>query len=59
MRTLYHQRPFGEIPESRILSPEVIGLTDDAMIQMRQAVYGVGTGSLSIDEAIAKFGKFE
>ena len=50
---------FGEIPESRILSPEVIGLTDDAMIQMRQAVYGVGTGSMTIDEAIAKFGKFE
>ena len=27
---------FGELPESRILSPELIGLTDDAVIQMRQ-----------------------
>ena len=49
---------FGDVPESRILSPEVIGLTDDAMIQMRQAVYGVGTGAMTVDEAIADYGKF-
>ena len=49
---------FGEVPESRILSPEVIGLTDDAVIQLRQAVYGVCTGSMTIDEAIGKYGTF-
>ncbi len=49
---------FGEIPESRILSPEVIGLTDDAVYQFRQAVYGVGTGTMTIDEAIGGFGSF-
>ncbi len=49
---------FGAVPESRILSPEVIGLTDDAVIQMRQAVYKVGTGELTIDEAIAGYGSF-
>ncbi len=49
---------FGDIPESRILSPEEIGLTDDAVIQMRQAVYGVGTGSMTIDEAVAGYGSF-
>ena len=49
---------FGDVPESRILSPEVIGLTDDAVIQFRQAAYGVGTGAMTIDEAIAKFGAF-
>ena len=49
---------FGEVPESRILSPEVIGLTDDAVIQLRQAVYGVCTGAMTIDEAIAKYGTF-
>ena len=49
---------FGKIPESKILSPEVIGLGDDALIQVRQAVYKVGTGEMSIDEAIAGFGKF-
>ena len=50
---------FGSIPESRILSPEVIGLTDDAVIQFRQAVFEVGTGSMTIDEAIAGYGSFE
>ena len=50
---------FGDIPESRILSPEVIGLTDDAVKQFRQAAYGVGTGAMTIDEAIAGYGSFE
>ena len=50
---------FGEIPESRVLSPEVFGLTDDAVVQFRMAVYGVGTGDMTIDEAIANFGKFQ
>ena len=49
---------FGDVPESRILSPEVIGLTDDAVIQMRQAVFGVATGAMTIDEAIAGFGTY-
>ena len=47
---------FGSIPESRILSPEVFGLTDDAVIQLRLAVYGVATGTMTIDDAIADFG---
>ena len=49
---------FGDVPESRVLSPEEIGLTDDAVIQLRQAVYGFGTGKMTIDEAIDKFGTF-
>ena len=49
---------FGDVPESRILSPEEIGLMDDAVIQLRQAVYQVGTGKMSIDDAIAAFGTF-
>ena len=49
---------FGDVPESRVLSPEEFGLTDDAVIQMRQAVYGVGTGKMTIDEAIDSFGTF-
>ena len=50
---------FGDIPESRVLSPEVFGLTDDAVFQFRMAVYGVGTGTMTIDEAIANYGKFQ
>ena len=49
---------FGDVPESRILSPEEFGLTDDAVKQFRQAVYGVGTGAMTIDEAVAGFGTF-
>ena len=49
---------FGEVPESRILSPEEFGLTDDAVFQFRQANYGVGTNTMTIDEAIDAFGTF-
>lgn len=50
---------FGNIPESRILSPEEIGLTDDAVKQLRQAAYRVGTGAMTIDEAVAAYGTFD
>jgi len=50
---------FGEIPEDRILSPEEFGLRDDAVKQMRQAVYGFCKGEMTIDEAISKYGTFE
>ena len=40
------------------ISPEVIGLTENAVIQLRQAVYRVGTGELTIDEAVAGYGSF-
>ncbi len=46
------------IPEARVLSPEVIGLSDDALIQVRQAVYSVGRGDMTIDEAVAAYGTF-
>ncbi len=49
---------FGEIPESRILSPEEIGLTDDAVLQLRMAVYEYATGKLSIEDAIKGFGTY-
>ena len=48
----------GAVPEARILSPEVFGLTDDAVIQLRQAGFLVGTGAITIDEAIAGYGTF-
>ena len=49
---------FGVVPESQILSPEEIGLTDDAAKQLRQAVFCVGTGKMTIDEAVASYGSF-
>ena len=50
---------FGNIPEARILSPEEFGLTEDAVKQFRQAAFGVGTGAMTIDEAVAGYGSFE
>ncbi len=49
---------FGDVPEARILSPEEFGLTDDAVVQFRMAVYGFATGELTIDEAVSAFGTF-
>ena len=49
---------FGEVPESRILSPEEFGLTDDAVIQFRMAAFGVGKGAMTIEEAIAGYGTY-
>ena len=49
---------FGTVSEDGILSPEEIGLTDDALIQVRMAGYQVATGKLSIDEAVAGYGSF-
>ena len=49
---------FETVPESRILSPEEIGISDDAIKQMRQAVYSVATGTMTIDEAVAAYGTF-
>ncbi len=50
---------FGDIPESRIVSPEEFGLMDDAVKQFRQALFQVATGVMTIDEAIASFGTFD
>ena len=44
--------------KSRILSPEVIGLSDDAALQLRLAAYQLGTGKITIDEAVAGYGSF-
>ncbi|MCR5847270.1 MAG: hypothetical protein K6G75_04055 [Lachnospiraceae bacterium] len=50
---------FGDVPESRIISPEEFGLTDDAVIQFRMAIYGVRTNAMTIDEAVAGYGAYE
>ena len=51
--------PFGDVPEERTVSPEEIGLMDDVSKQVRQAAFEVGTGGLTVDEAVEKFGTFE
>jgi multiple sugar transport system substrate-binding protein len=51
--------PFGQIPSDRIISPEMLGITDPLTVQMRVAAFQVGKGELSIDEAAAMYGSYE
>ncbi len=50
--------PFGQVPADRVLSPEVIGITDAMATQVRNAAYKVGTGAITIDEAISLYGSY-
>ncbi|MBR2577873.1 MAG: carbohydrate ABC transporter substrate-binding protein [Erysipelotrichaceae bacterium] len=51
--------PFGQISSDRIISPEVLGITDQLTTQIRIAAFRVGKGEISIDEAVAMYGSFE
>ena len=51
--------PFGLVPAERVLSPEKIGITDPLFVQVRNAAYLVGTGALTIDEAVSQYGSLD
>ncbi len=51
--------PFGEMPSDRIISPEVLGITDPLTVQIRVAAFQVGKGEITVDEAAAMYGSFE
>ena len=51
--------PFGHVPTERVLSPETIGITDPLAVQVRLASYLVGTGAVTVDEAVSQYGSFE
>ena len=51
--------PFGQVPSERIISPEVLGITDPLTVQIRLAAFQVGKGEITVDEAVAKYGSFE
>ncbi len=50
---------FGNVPAERIISPEEFGLTDDAIIQLRQSVFRIAKGEMTVDEAVAAYGSFK
>ena len=50
--------PFGEVPAERVLSPEMIGITDALATQVRNAAYQAGTGAITVDEAVSGYGSF-
>ena len=50
---------FAKVPSERIISPEVLGITDPLTVQIRLAAFRVGKGEISIDEAVGMYGSFE
>lgn len=50
--------PFGKVPAERTFSPEALGVKDPLVKQLRVASYKVGRGDLTVDEAVANYGKF-
>ena len=51
--------PFGRVPAERVLCPEKIGITDPLFVQVRNAAYLVGSGALTIDEAVSQYGSLD
>ena len=48
-----------KIPASRTFSPEVLGIKDLLTVQIRNASFKVGKGSMTIEEAIVNYGTIE
>ena len=48
--------PFSRVPAERVLSPEMIGITDALFVQVRNAAYLVGTGAAAIDDVVRQYG---
>ena len=51
--------PFGQVPSDRVISPEVLGITDPLTTQIRLAAFQVGRGDITVDEAVKMYGSFE
>lgn len=51
--------PIGGVSSELTISPTALGIEDPLAVQIRLASYNVGTGAMTIDEAVAKYGTFE
>jgi len=51
--------PFSKLPADRIISPEVLGVTDPLTVQIRLASFRVGKGEISVDDAVTMYGSFK
>ena len=49
--------PINEVSPDLIISPTALGIEDTLFAQIRIASYQVGTGNLTIDDAVANYGK--
>ena len=48
--------PFGRVPAERVLSPEMMGISDPLAVQVRIASFLVGTGAMTTEEAVSRYG---
>ena len=51
--------PFSQISSDRTISPEVLGILDPLIVQIRVAAFKVGKGEITVDEAVSMYGSFE
>lgn len=51
--------PIGAAAPELVIYPSALGIEDPLAVQVRLASYRVGTGVLTIDEAVAKYGSLE
>ncbi len=51
--------PVGEVSQDLIILPTELGIEDTLAVQIRLASYQVGTGELTIDEAVAGYGSLK
>lgn len=50
--------PFSQVPSERTFRPEELGVKDQLVKQIGVASYKVGRGQMTVDEAVANYGKF-
>ena len=48
--------PIGAAAPELVVSPTALGIKDPLAVQIRLAAFRVGTGELTIDEAVAQYG---
>ena len=51
--------PISKVPSDLIISPTALGIEDTLAVQIRLASYQVGTGTLTLNEAVAKYGSLQ
>ena len=51
--------PFNKVPAGRVISPEVIGITDKLAIQIRIAAWEVGRKTKTVQQAVDNYGEFK
>lgn len=50
--------PFSQIPTDRTFSPEMLGVKDTLVGQIRKAAFKVGRGEMEVEVAVTKYGTF-